>query len=68
MSENVEVQPKFVRYLELEYPIDIWMVCEVYEMLLVFLIYVLAGNDLVKVRTGHVTRQASRDFLPHIKV
>jgi hypothetical protein len=45
-----------------------WVVREVHEMLLVFLIHVLAGSYLVKVRTGHVARQASRDFLPHIQV
>jgi len=63
MSDSVEVQA-IVLYLKLEYPIDIWVVGEVYEVLLVFLIHVLSGGNLVKVRAGHVTGQASRDFLP----
>jgi len=64
MSVNEEVQARFVLYLQLEYSIDVWVVGEVYEVFLILLIYVLSGDNLVKIRAGHVTGQASRDFLP----
>jgi hypothetical protein len=64
MSDSIKAQARFVPYLQLEYPVDIWVVGEVYEVLLVFLIHVLSGDNLVKVCAGHVTRQASCDFFP----
>jgi hypothetical protein len=52
MSDTVEVRDRFVLYLQLEYPIDIWVVGEVYKVLLVLLIHILSSDNLVKVRTG----------------
>jgi len=68
ISNVINLRARVGRYLELKNPIDIWVIYEVYEILLVFLIHVLAGHNFVEVCTRHVARQATRNLFPCVYV